>query len=85
MLVYTGEDGKEQLQDSLDKVIEEIEDVRAHGLRFCGKEDTCVCKNLKRRWKAVTSGERRSEFLGFFIPDICSQFGRNSVAIRSRR
>ncbi len=34
VLVYTGTDGKEQLQAYLDKVMEEIEEVSANGLRI---------------------------------------------------
>ncbi len=44
VLVYTGKDGKEQLQANLDKVLEEIEDVlaraasrRTRGLRYWPK------------------------------------------------
>jgi hypothetical protein len=34
VLIYTGKDGKEQLQANLGKVMEEIEDVRVRGLRY---------------------------------------------------
>ncbi len=45
VLVYTGKDGKEQLQANLEKVLEEIEDVRSRCLRYCANEDTFVGQN----------------------------------------
>jgi hypothetical protein len=72
VLVYTGKDGKEQLQANLDKVLEEIEDLRARGLRYCAKEDTFVGQDPSA---PLESGDRKVE-VEFFLPaDMCSHFG----------
>ena len=72
VLVYTGKDGKEQLQANLDKVMEEIEDVRDRGLRYCAKADTFVGQNPDA---PLESGDRKVE-VEFFVPaDMCSHFG----------
>ena len=72
VLVYTGKDGKEQLQANLDKVLEEIEDLRARGLRYCAKEDTFVGQDPSA---PLESGDRNVE-VEFFLPaDMCSHFG----------
>jgi hypothetical protein len=68
MLVYTGKDGKEQLQVNLDKVMEEIrvEGVRARSLRYCAKEDNLVGQESQdpdepmESWKAGTERSRWS-------------------------
>ncbi len=54
VLVYTGKDGKEQLQANLGKVMEEIEDVRARGLRYCARGTPLWARTPPRRWKAAT-------------------------------
>ena len=64
VLVYTGKDGKEQLQANLDKVMEEIEDVRNRGLRYCAKADTFVGQNPDA---PLESGDRKVE-VEFFVP-----------------
>jgi hypothetical protein len=58
VLVYTGKDGKEQLQANLDKVMEEIEDVRNRGLRYCAKADTFVGQDPDA---PMESGDRKVE------------------------
>jgi hypothetical protein len=72
VLVYTGKDGKEQLQANLDKVMEEIEEVSANGLRYCAKEDTYVGQDPK----APLEKDDRNVAVEFFLPaDMCSHFG----------
>ena len=72
VLVYTGKDGKEQLQANLGKVMEEIEDVRVRGLRYCAREDTFVGQDPDA---PLESGDRNVA-VDFFMPaDMCSHFG----------
>ena len=72
VLIYTGKDGKEQLQANLEKVMEEIEDVRSRGLRYCAKEDTFVGQDPTA---PLERGDRNVE-VEFFMPaDMCSHFG----------
>ncbi len=72
VLVYTGKDGKEQLQANLGKVMEEIEDVRARGLRYCAREDTFVGQDPDA---PLENGDRNVD-VEFFMPaDMCSHFG----------
>jgi hypothetical protein len=71
VLVCTGKDGKEQLQANLGKVMEEIEDVRARGLRYCVREDTFVGQDPDA---PLESGDRNVA-VEFFMPaDMCSHF-----------
>jgi hypothetical protein len=72
VLVYTGKDGKEQLQANLGKVMEEIEDVRVRGLRYCASADTFVGQDPDQPLK---DGDRNVA-VEFFMPaDMCSHFG----------
>ena len=72
VLVYTGKDGKEQLQANLDKVLEEIEDVRDRGLRYSASEDTFVGQDPTAQ---LEEGDRNVA-VEFFMPaDMCSHFG----------
>jgi len=72
VLVYTGKDGKEQLQANLDKVLEEIEDVRLRGLRYSASEDTFVGQDPTAQ---LEEGDRNVA-VEFFMPaDMCSHFG----------
>ena len=69
VLVYTGKDGKEQLQANLEKVMEEIEDVLVRGLRYCAKADTFVGQDPGAE---LESGDRNVT-VDFFMPaDMCS-------------
>jgi len=72
VLVYTGKDGKEQLQANLDKVLEEIEDVQARGLRYSASEDTFVGQDPTA---PLEKGDRNVA-VEFFMPaDMCAHFG----------
>jgi hypothetical protein len=74
VLVYTGKDGKEQLQANLEKVLEEIEDVLpvSRGLRYCAKEDSFVGQDAAA---PLESGDQNVE-VEFFMPvDMCAHFG----------
>ena len=44
IIVYTGKDSKEMAQANLKRVIQEIEDLRVHGLRYSAKHDTFLNK-----------------------------------------
>ena len=72
VLVYSGKDGKEQLQTNLEKVLDEIEDVKSRGLRYCAKEDTFVGQDPD----APLEDGDRNVAVEFFVPaDMCSHFG----------
>ena len=72
VLIYTGKDGKEQLQANLGKVMEEIQDVLDRGLRYCAKADTFVGQDPGA---PMESGDRNVA-VDFVVPaDMCSHFG----------
>ncbi len=49
VIVYTGKDSKELVQASFDRIIEELDDVREHGLRYTAEKDTFL-KQVDHDW-----------------------------------
>ena len=59
IIVYTGKDSREMAQVNLKKCLEEIEELRVHGLRYSAKMDTFLNQVSSNGTKApLTSGDR---------------------------
>ena len=72
VLVYTGKDGKEQLQANLERVLQDMEDVRVRGLRYSAEHDSYLGQNPDDPLK---DGDWNVA-VDFFMPaDMCALFG----------
>jgi hypothetical protein len=59
VIVYTGKDSKELVQANFSQILEELEDVREHGLRYTATEDTFLKQVDRNGTKApLKSGDR---------------------------
>ena len=72
VLVYTGKDGKEQLQANMERVLQDIEDVRERGLRYSQENDAYLGQDPDAELKP---GDRQVA-VEFLMPaDMCALFG----------
>jgi hypothetical protein len=72
VLVYTGKDGKEQVQANLKRILQDLEDVRDRGLRYCWEKDTYLGQDPGAE---LQQGDRNVT-VDFFMPaDMCALFG----------
>ena len=76
IIVYTGKDSKEMAQENLKRVIQEIEDLRVHGLRYSAKYDTFLNQVSANGTKApLGSGDRDVSVESFLPADMAAHVG----------
>jgi hypothetical protein len=76
IIVYTGKDSKEMVQENLKRVLEEIEDLRVHGLRYSAKHDTFLNQVSADGTKApLESGDRDVSVEAFLPADMAAHVG----------
>ena len=74
LLIYNGKDSKELLQLNLQKMLEQMRDVRENGLRYCAQKDTYLGQTQNP--KADKQVGDRDVQVEFVIPaDMCALFG----------
>jgi hypothetical protein len=76
IIVYTGKDSKEMAQENLKRVIQEIEDLRVHGLRYSAKYDTFLNQVSANGTKAPLGiGDRDVSVESFLPADMAAHVG----------
>ena len=72
LAVYTGKDSKELLQSNLAQMLEQMQEVRTNGLRYCSEKDAYLDQNPG----AALMGDDRNVEVEFVLPaDMCALFG----------
>jgi hypothetical protein len=76
IIVYTGKDSKEMVQRNMKRILDEIEDLRVHGLRYSAEKDTFLNQVGQSGEKAPLKSGDRDVGLDMFLPaDMAAHIG----------
>ncbi len=74
--MYTGEDSKELVQANFIQIIEELEDLREHGLRYTAKKDTFLKQVDRNRTKEPLKAGDQDVIVDLVLPaDMAAHVG----------